>query len=173
MDPDNVDALCDRAELYVSQQMYEEAIKDYQKAKDVENHPQKVCLLSSCISLCPCTCTLHYVIFSISIGWWRTTKSTKIIKTVSEERLLQNIRSKEVSFLCWPLEYTVQLMKASRLKRSVFMCVDNVCYEKLSKCLNGHRSRSGRPGDCRTSVWAYLHDIATNFTRIFVTFTMS
>ena len=43
MDPDNVDALCDRAELYVSQQMYEEAIKDYQKAKDVENHPQKVC----------------------------------------------------------------------------------------------------------------------------------
>ena len=42
MDPDNVDALCDRAELYVSQQMYEEAIKDYQKAKDVENHPQKV-----------------------------------------------------------------------------------------------------------------------------------
>ena len=42
MDPENVDALCDRAELYVSQQMYEEAIKDYQKAKDVENHPQKV-----------------------------------------------------------------------------------------------------------------------------------
>ena len=42
VDSDNVDALCDRAELYVSQQMYEEAIKDYQKAKDVENHPQKV-----------------------------------------------------------------------------------------------------------------------------------
>ena len=47
MDPDNVDALCDRAELYVSQQMYEEAIKDYQKAKEVENHPQKVCLSCS------------------------------------------------------------------------------------------------------------------------------
>ena len=47
MDPDNVDALCDRAELYVSQQMYEEAIKDYQKAKDVENHPPKVhCMLT-------------------------------------------------------------------------------------------------------------------------------
>ena len=51
IDPDNVDALCDRAELYVSQQMYEEAIKDYQKAKDVENHPQKVLVLlsGSCI----------------------------------------------------------------------------------------------------------------------------
>ena len=49
IDPDNVDALCDRAELYVSQQMYEEAIKDYQKAKDVENHPQKVLLSGSCI----------------------------------------------------------------------------------------------------------------------------
>ena len=42
MDQDNVDALCDRAELYISQQMYEEAIKDYQSAKEVENHPQKV-----------------------------------------------------------------------------------------------------------------------------------
>ena len=46
LDPDNVDALCDRADLYISQQMYEEAIKDFQKAKDVENHPQKVCRIS-------------------------------------------------------------------------------------------------------------------------------
>ena len=42
LDPDNIDALCDRAELYISQQMYEEAIKDFQKAKEIENHPQKV-----------------------------------------------------------------------------------------------------------------------------------
>jgi hypothetical protein len=61
MDPDNVDALCDRAELYVSQQMYEEAINDYHKAKDVENHPQKVCLSGRAVvsaAACTCTCTI-------------------------------------------------------------------------------------------------------------------
>ncbi len=42
LEADNVDALCDRAELYINNQMYEEAIKDFQKAKGVENHPQKV-----------------------------------------------------------------------------------------------------------------------------------
>lgn len=41
-DEENVDALCDRAELFISHQMYEEAIKDYQTAKNIENHPQKV-----------------------------------------------------------------------------------------------------------------------------------
>ena len=41
-DPESVDALCDRAELYISHQMYEEAIEDYQTAKKVEDHPNKV-----------------------------------------------------------------------------------------------------------------------------------
>ena len=42
LDKENVDVLCDRAELYISQQMYEEAIDDYQKASRVENHHKKV-----------------------------------------------------------------------------------------------------------------------------------
>lgn len=42
LDPENVDALCDRAELFINNQMYEEAIKDYQTAKNIENHPNKV-----------------------------------------------------------------------------------------------------------------------------------
>ncbi len=42
LEPNNVDALCDRAELFINNQMYEEAIKDYQTAMSVENHPQKV-----------------------------------------------------------------------------------------------------------------------------------
>ena len=43
MDPENADVLCDIAELYISQQMYEEAIEDYQTANKIENHPNKVC----------------------------------------------------------------------------------------------------------------------------------
>ena len=43
MDPDNSNVLCDRAKLYISQQMYEEAIEDYQTANKIENHPNKVC----------------------------------------------------------------------------------------------------------------------------------
>jgi len=42
MDPENADVLCDRAELYISQQMYEEAIEDYQTANKIENHPNRV-----------------------------------------------------------------------------------------------------------------------------------
>ncbi len=45
LEADNVDALCDRAELFINNQMYDEAIKDYQTAKSIENHPQKVSLL--------------------------------------------------------------------------------------------------------------------------------
>jgi len=45
MDPENADVLCDRAELYISQQMYEEAIEDYQTANKIENHPNRVCTL--------------------------------------------------------------------------------------------------------------------------------
>ena len=40
--PESVDALCDRAELYISHQMYEEAVKDYQTANNIEDHPKKV-----------------------------------------------------------------------------------------------------------------------------------
>ena len=43
VDPESIDALCDRAELYISHQMYEEAVKDYQTANSVEDHPSKVC----------------------------------------------------------------------------------------------------------------------------------
>ena len=39
----NIDVLCDRAELYIKNNMFEEAIKDYHTAKTVENHPNKVC----------------------------------------------------------------------------------------------------------------------------------
>ena len=42
MDPENIDALCDRAELYISQHMYEQAVEDYQTAHRIEDHPKKV-----------------------------------------------------------------------------------------------------------------------------------
>jgi DnaJ family protein C protein 3 len=42
VEPESVDALCDRAELYISHQMYEEAVRDYQTAKNIEDHPRKV-----------------------------------------------------------------------------------------------------------------------------------
>lgn len=47
VDPEAIDALCDRAELYISHQMYEEAVNDYQTASSVEEHPSKVCNTSS------------------------------------------------------------------------------------------------------------------------------
>lgn len=42
LDDLNIDVLCDRAELYIKNDMFEEAIKDYQTAQSVENHPKKV-----------------------------------------------------------------------------------------------------------------------------------
>jgi DnaJ family protein C protein 3 len=42
VEPESIDALCDRAELYISHQMYEEAVKDYQTANSIEDHPNKV-----------------------------------------------------------------------------------------------------------------------------------
>ncbi|XP_065888619.1 dnaJ homolog subfamily C member 3-like [Dysidea avara] len=42
MDQHNADALCARAEAYITQEMFEEAIHDYQTAKDSDHHPQKV-----------------------------------------------------------------------------------------------------------------------------------
>ena len=42
MDPENIDALCDRAELCISQHMYEQAVEDYQTAHRIEDHPKKV-----------------------------------------------------------------------------------------------------------------------------------
>eukprot|EP00118_Oscarella_pearsei_P025792 m.308782 g.308782 ORF g.308782 m.308782 type:complete len:487 (+) comp44778_c0_seq1:54-1514(+) len=38
----NIDALCDRAEIYLIREQYDEAIADYQKARQVEGHPRKV-----------------------------------------------------------------------------------------------------------------------------------
>ncbi|XP_070539398.1 dnaJ homolog subfamily C member 3-like [Ptychodera flava] len=37
-DENNLDALCDRAEAYIANEQYEEAINDYQRAKDVEDN---------------------------------------------------------------------------------------------------------------------------------------
>ena len=45
LDEFDIDVLCDRAELYIKNDMFEEAIDDYQKANGVENHPKKVGLL--------------------------------------------------------------------------------------------------------------------------------
>ena len=42
LEPEDVEALCDRAELFISHQLYEEAVKDYQAAQRVEEHPRKV-----------------------------------------------------------------------------------------------------------------------------------
>ena len=42
IDPESVDALCDRAELYISNEQYEEAIKDYQAAQEINNESPKV-----------------------------------------------------------------------------------------------------------------------------------
>ena len=42
VEPESIDALCDRAELYISHQMYDEAVKDYQTANSIEDHPSKV-----------------------------------------------------------------------------------------------------------------------------------
>ena len=42
LDELNIDVLCDRAELYIKNDMFDEAIKDYQTAHGVENHPKKV-----------------------------------------------------------------------------------------------------------------------------------
>ena len=43
---ESVDVLCDRAELYIGNEEYEEAIKDYQAAQEVNSESPKVC--SSC-----------------------------------------------------------------------------------------------------------------------------
>lgn len=42
LDELNIDVLCDRAELYIKNDMFEEAIDDYQTANGVENPPKKV-----------------------------------------------------------------------------------------------------------------------------------
>lgn len=41
LDPEHVDALCNRAEQYIANELYDEAIKDYQKAKDINAHFQR------------------------------------------------------------------------------------------------------------------------------------
>jgi DnaJ family protein C protein 3 len=42
-DPQNVNLLCDKAELYIVNEQYEEAIKIYQEASNIDNHYQRVC----------------------------------------------------------------------------------------------------------------------------------
>jgi DnaJ family protein C protein 3 len=43
MDPHNVDALCDRAEVYLMEELYDEAISDYQKANEHEQDYHSSC----------------------------------------------------------------------------------------------------------------------------------
>ena len=42
-DPNNVDALCDRAEVYILHDMFEEAISDYQKAMEKKDDYPSSC----------------------------------------------------------------------------------------------------------------------------------
>ena len=40
-EPDNVDALCDRAEVYILDEKFENAVTDFQAATKIEGHPQQ------------------------------------------------------------------------------------------------------------------------------------
>ncbi|XP_064614788.1 dnaJ homolog subfamily C member 3-like [Liolophura sinensis] len=42
MDPDNVDALCDRAEAFIADEQYEQGVNDYQKAQGIDGESRKV-----------------------------------------------------------------------------------------------------------------------------------
>lgn len=42
IDENDVDALCDRAEAHILNEMYDEAVNDYQKAKSINEHLHKV-----------------------------------------------------------------------------------------------------------------------------------
>ena len=43
-DPENLDVLCDLAEIYINDEDYDEAIKTYQKASQLDNQYQRVCM---------------------------------------------------------------------------------------------------------------------------------
>ena len=45
-DENDVDALCDRAEMYIQQDLFEEAIRDYQKANEKKNDYASSCNVS-------------------------------------------------------------------------------------------------------------------------------
>ena len=51
LDPSLVDVLCDRAELYISNEMYDEAINDYQTANSHNDQYQRVSFFLSFIIL--------------------------------------------------------------------------------------------------------------------------
>ena len=52
MDPHNVDALCDRAEVYLMEELYDEAISDYQKANEHEQDYHSSCNVSGhCVTV--------------------------------------------------------------------------------------------------------------------------
>ena len=42
LDPDNVDVLCDKSELYISNEEYDEAIKLYQQTLKINDQFQRV-----------------------------------------------------------------------------------------------------------------------------------
>lgn len=65
LDELNVDVLCDRAELYIKNEMFEEAIEDYQTANGVENHPRKVRSKQSVVQLVPSYVHLKYTAKSL------------------------------------------------------------------------------------------------------------
>ena len=49
-DPHNVDALCDRAEVYLKEEMYDEAIRDYQTANENEQDYHSSCNVSTVVA---------------------------------------------------------------------------------------------------------------------------
>lgn len=79
LDPTLVDVLCDRAELYISNEMYDEAIKDYQTANNHNDQYQRVSAVYSVIHG-------FFYLFCLDKRWFK--QSTKAPQTITKERLL-------------------------------------------------------------------------------------
>ena len=76
MDPSLVDVLCDRAELYISNEMYDEAIKDYQTANGHNDQYQRVSLNLWIESFVAIVWTLEHIafvwyLFCSDKGWFK------------------------------------------------------------------------------------------------------
>ena len=78
LDPSLVDVLCDRAELYISNEMYDEAINDYQTANSHNDQYQRVSFFLSFIIL----------LFLFCSDKRRFKQSTKAPQAITKERLL-------------------------------------------------------------------------------------
>ena len=79
LDPSLVDVLCDRAELYISNEMYDEAINDYQTANSHNDQYQRVSFFLS---------SIIYFSRSVHSDKRRFKQSTKAPQAITKERLL-------------------------------------------------------------------------------------